>query len=197
MKLTRSLYRLIGLPLICIFLLFGCSKNHNLHPVTIKEFKEFVDRTNYVTDAEKFGWSFVQNDIFDFEIQEGVNWKNPNGKNTIEDDLPVTQVSYNDAMAYCEWSNTSLPKYEEYWKMVKTDPRKININSNGIIPVEETNIVGNVWDITTTENKKGEVRLAGGSYLCSEDTCNGAHPKRKLFVDKTTGNSNIGFSVLK
>ena len=177
--------------------LFGCAPDQELHPVTVKEFKKFIDETNYVTDAEKFGWSFVQNDIFDYEIKEGISWRNPTGEKKTEDNFPVTQVSYNDALAYCKWANTQLPEYVQYWNAVKSDPRKINMNSEGIRPVKSVNIVGNVWDITTTENQKGEIRLAGGSYLCSKETCNGSNPERKRFVDKTTGNSNIGFSILK
>ena len=186
-----------GIIPILVFIFLGCKKPLKLHPVTVKEFREFVTKTDYVTDAEKFGWSFVQKDIFDFEVKEGVTWKNPNGNNKAEDNLPVTQVSYNDAKAYCEWADVVLPEYGQYWEAVKYDQRKINMNSDGINPVVDVNIVGNVWDITITENKRREIRLAGGSYLCSEDSCNGTDPERKLFVDKTTGNTNIGFSVLK
>ena len=52
-----------------------------------------------------------------------------------------------------------------------------------------------VWDITLTENIKGEIRLAGGSYLCSPSTCHGTQPDRELFVDKETANTHISFAV--
>ena len=44
----------------------------------------------------------------------------------------------------------------------------------------------------TTGNIKGEIRLAGGSYLSSIDTCHGTQEDRELFVDKETGNIHIG-----
>ena len=52
-----------------------------------------------------------------------------------------------------------------------------------------------MWDITLTENIKGEIRLAGGSYLCSPSTCHGTQPDRELFVDKETANTHISFAV--
>lgn len=179
------------------FLQIGCTNNEILSVVTVKEFKKFIAETNYVTDAEKFGWSFVQKDILNFEVEEGVTWQMPYGDKLAEDELPVTQVSYNDAVAYCKWANTKLPDYEEYWVLSNDDNKEININSDGIHIISISNVIGNVWDITTSENQKGEIRLAGGSYLCSKNTCDGSNPNRKLFVDKTTGNSNIGFSVIK
>jgi hypothetical protein len=43
----------------------------------------------------------------------------------------------------------------------------------------------------TTGNIKGEIRLAGGSYLSSHKTCHGNQRDRKLFVDKETANTHI------
>ncbi|MFT4781864.1 MAG: hypothetical protein ACI9SD_001553, partial [Pseudohongiellaceae bacterium] len=110
--------------------------------------------------------------------------------------LPVTQVSYNDALAYCKWAKKRLPSYNEYWKIVKNDNRIIvSENKLPISEVDNVNIVGNVWDITKNENNES-IRLAGGSLFCSESNCHGTIKERELFVDKETGNIHIGFSVL-
>jgi hypothetical protein len=184
--------------LLFLFFLTFCSnvEEKSLHPVTVKEFKEFVNATGYETDAERYGWSIVQLNVYDYKIINGATWLKPDGENTSEDNMPVTQVSYKDAIEYCKWAGVSLPTYEQYWKLVSSDERLIvSDNMYPISPVKEVNIVGNVWDITEPENSD-QVRLAGGSLFCSIDTCHGTQEDRELYVDKETGNIHIGFSVL-
>lgn len=168
-----------------------------LKPVSYADFEVFVNETKYITDAEKYAWSIVQTDVFNFEVVEHANWRIPNGINKVSSgELPVTQVSYNDALAYCEWAKKRLPTYEEYWALVKNDNRKIvSDNKLPISEVDEVNVVGNVWDITQNENS-GIVRLAGGSLFCSQNTCHGTVQERELFVDRETANIHIGFSVI-
>lgn len=194
MKNSKSISNTLIIGLSFVFL--ACTEQSTLHPVTTSEFSHFVHETNYITDAEQYGWSIIQEDVFNFRVENDLNWKRPIGKNLAQSDYPVTQVSYNDAIAYCNWANTRLPNYEEYWQLTKDDDRTIIEDFDTIYPTHEVNIVGNVWEITMTENARGEVRLAGGSYLCHPNTCNGVQPDRKLYVDKTTGNTHIGFSVV-
>jgi len=188
--------------IFCILLLvYGCT---NIQPhqkkfevVTYSQFERFVSKTGYVTDAEKFGWSIVQTDVFNFSKIKGANWRKPDGKNEPKSiDLPVTQVSYNDAMAYCEWSGSQLPTYDQYWRLIESDKRIVVTENNApIIVANKANILGNVWEITTTESN-GNIRLAGGSLFCSPNTCYGTTRERELYVDKRTANIHIGFAVL-
>ena len=184
---------------LLLFLIFNSCLGEdqlNLKPVTVQEFREFIEDSNYMTDAEKYGWSIVQTDAFNFKIVEGANWKKPDGINNSIDSLPVTQVSYNDAVAYCKWVGLSLPTYEQYWDIVDDDDRLIvSDNLYPILPVNDVNVVGNVWDITKPINSN-KVRLAGGSLFCSIDTCHGTQKDRELFIDKETGNIHVGFSIL-
>lgn len=182
-----------------VFLLFSCNnKKAYLLPISYSQFELFVDETGYVTDAEKYGWSIVQINVYDFKKVNDANWRKPDGINTpISKKLPVTQVSYNDAVAYCNWSETRLPTYNEYWDLIKEDKRVVVSNNKlPISPLDEVNILGNVWDITETQ-KTNLIRLAGGSLFCSENTCHGTVKERELYVDKETGNIHIGFCVIK
>ncbi|HEV8591257.1 MAG TPA: SUMF1/EgtB/PvdO family nonheme iron enzyme, partial [Pyrinomonadaceae bacterium] len=76
------------------------------HEVTVSEFARFIEATNYVTDAEIFGWSVA----FDIETGEwkridGANWRHPEGGNAEADaNEPVVQVSWSDAAAYAKWA---------------------------------------------------------------------------------------------
>ena len=179
-------------------ILVSCSspKDYNLKTVSVKEFKDFINATGYTTSAEQYGWSFVQQDVYDYEIVNGANWLMPDGINPSLDSLPVTQVSYNDAIEYCKWAGVSLPTYDQYWELVSSDDRLIvSDNIYPISSVESVNIIGNVWDITEPINSN-QIRLAGGSLFCSIDTCHGTQEDRELFVDKETGNIHIGFSIL-
>ena len=197
-----KMYEQNSMLMFCIFisllnLLASCQDKTVLIPVSVENFMEFVNETNYVTEAEQYGWSILQEDVYNFRTADNLSWRLPNGIDSARHGYPVTQVSYNDAIAYCEWANASLPTYDQYWKIANKDNRLVNENGLVILPLNESNIVGNVWEITMTQNSNKEIRLAGGSYLCSEHTCNGTNPKREVFVDKTTGNTHIGFSILK
>ncbi len=185
-----------------IFLfLMSCDTKHDLDhyylsPVSVADFAEFVEATNYQTDAEAYGWSIVQEDIIHFKTVRGADWRKPDGVGESKADFPVTQVSHNDAIAYCKWSNTRLPTYEEYWKLVKNDKRSIAFNITEFFALKDVNLVGNVWEITYSDSPE-QVRLAGGSIFCDVNSCNGVSPDRELFVDAITGNIHIGFAVLR
>jgi hypothetical protein len=190
-----NIWKYTLLILICFT---SCRQNKiDLKPVSYSEFEQFVNETGYITDAEKYGWSIVQTDVYNYKRITNANWKKPDGINAVSSDkLPVTQVSYNDAIAYCKWAKKRLPRYNEYWEIVKNDNRIIvSENTLPISEIDKVNIVGNVWDITEIE-KNELVRLSGGSLFCSKNTCHGTIKERELFVDKETGNIHIGFSVL-
>lgn len=187
MKLSFLFVLLIGL-------FFSCT-SEKLEVVTVESFSKFVEQTGYVTDAEKFDWSIVQHSIMEYEVLGGINWRCPNGSQYALPNEPVTQISFHDALAYSNWANVSIPSYEAYWDLVRNDIRSINQGTTEILPVGQVNIVGNTWEITTPD-KFGRIRLAGGSYLCDQNTCNGINPERQLFVDQITGNTHIGFAVI-
>lgn len=91
------------------------------YEVTNKEFKAFVEATDYITLAEKNKDAFVFRlglDEFEWIQDTTANWTYPNGisEGGIEDkmDHPVTCISFIDAMAYCKWAKVRLPTIEEW-----------------------------------------------------------------------------------
>ena len=85
-------------------------------PVTVAEFRRFVEDTDYITEAEKFGNAAVFTTEANWFLKEGATWEYPMGKDMekAEDNHPVTQVSFHDAEAYSRWAGKRLPNAREW-----------------------------------------------------------------------------------
>jgi formylglycine-generating enzyme len=105
----------------------------SIDPVAVSNarFASFTEETGYITEAERFGWSFVFAGLLpdDFPATSavaqapwwrqvfGADWRHPEGPgSSISErmDHPVIHVSHNDALAFCRWSGVRLPSEAEW-----------------------------------------------------------------------------------
>jgi len=101
------------------------------HTVTNDQFAAFVRATGHVTDAERYGWTFVFHLFLPDDFPptravaaapwwrqvEGGDWSHPFGPQSDLTDLgdhPVVHLSWNDAQAFCAWAGVRLATEAEW-----------------------------------------------------------------------------------
>lgn len=79
--------------------------------VTVKQFRQFVNKTGYMTDAEKTGFSTVYDNYSGrLTRKDDMTWELDYEGREASDSRPVIHVSWNDASAYAKWLSRGTGK---------------------------------------------------------------------------------------
>lgn len=130
--------------------------------VTNAEFRLFVEKTGYVTEAEKFGWSFVfikqvPERLGQPQTIDGIEWwcrvdgacwfapHGPGSEDTCRPDHPVVQVSWKDAQAYAEWVGGRLPTEAEWEHAARAGQGDVKFPWGDDEPNETSFTPCNIW----------------------------------------------------
>ena len=131
--------------------------------VTNAEFAAFVAETGYVTEAERFGWSFVfWNQVAKSvgltqgvpEVQwwrrvDGATWRDITGPGEKDADRypdhPVVHVSWNDARDYAAWAGGRLPTEAEWEHAARGGLGDVRFPWGDAEPDDEAHFPCNIW----------------------------------------------------
>ena len=174
--------------------------------VTNALFKQFTGSSGYITTAEQKKISYVQSQTpgANFQYLNGASWRHPSGPSSNingKDDYAVTQISWDDASAYCKWAGRRLPTEAEWEKAARgTDGRlfpwgnqnpdksltNFDLQNDGPVaagsypnesPYGALDMAGNVWEWVSDFYGEAYYRAAPDHNPTGPDSGEG-HPMR-------------------
>ena len=152
--------------------------------VTVADFEAFVKATHYVTEAEKFGNSGVFDDqTHSWTLVDSADFHYPFGRNKprAAADHPVTQVSWNDAVAYAQWRGKRLPTQWEWEQAAKSGE-----NSDQQYTWGDDLVVDGVYKANTWQGSFPHFNTGEDGYAYTSPA--GAFGRNKLGLSDMGGN---------
>ena len=132
------------------------------------------------------------------------------------DRYPVCNITYSDAVAYCDWLSQNdtkhiyrLPSEEDWILGAGHMPKDVKMNSDhveiGLTAVDAYNQTtgacggvdfwGNCWEWTSTQKATGEYIVKDGAWDTSRDSCRSEYSDDSR--DETKGYANVGFRIVR
>jgi serine/threonine protein kinase/formylglycine-generating enzyme required for sulfatase activity len=75
---------------------------------TVAQYRRFVDTTSYVTETERFGGGYSSSKEETDPYKHKLSWRSPDF--SVQDDSAVSQITWNDAVAFCNWLSEAEQK---------------------------------------------------------------------------------------
>jgi sulfatase modifying factor 1 len=198
-------------------------------PVTVAA----VRASGLPTTAAQLGGSVIDLSTGHWRIVEGATYEHPQGPegNPARDDEPATQISWDDASAFCAARGARLPTEDEWehaarngrgddtlypWGDDAIDHGRWRLNAwqgafptantlaDGYLfaspvgafpptPIGLTDMVGNVWQWTSSVFEEGQRAMRGGSFLCDADVCHGYRIAARQGATPESALMHVGF----
>lgn len=146
---------------------FGVAKR----TVSNEEFAKFVTETGYVTEAEKFEWSYVFKDQLTrhqgpqpaeapwWNAVDGACWHSPIGPGSGVSNIldhPAVHMSGNDAAAYALWAGGRLPSEAEWEHAARGGNTDSRYPWGDTEPDDTDNLLCNIWQGEFPDGNTGQ-----------------------------------------